>query len=211
MKASASCARFTWVTSSNTLAAYITRPLAGSTIGEARTTIQRSSPVARTMLRTSSGGLFAADKRRAGIDSSSSSSPDSLRTVNRDMISPGSARESSSADASPSSRSAAPFGEHRRGPVVNHGNRLGEVLEHPLQALLDRRQVREQLGVVDRQRRPAGELAHELEVVFVVGHAVAEPQRRERAERASASGQWRDDGRPVAVGDHEAGVLGALA
>ena len=106
--------------------------------------------------------------------------------MKRSMISPGRARVSSCADSSPRKSSAAWLANTVRPDVVHDGDRLGQVPQHRLQALLDALGLGEQLRVVDRERGSSGELADEQQILLVVGslsarrNVVSAPKMRPR-------------------------------
>ena len=84
------------------------RSVSSSTTGDERTTSQRSSPLARTMLRATSGrGCSPANSLRPGMSSSRSSLPCSSSTKKRAMTEPRSAPISSSGADAPNSAAAA--------------------------------------------------------------------------------------------------------
>ncbi len=95
----------------------------------------------------------------------------------------------------------------KRLAVVHRGGQHATGLGHEALRDLQPVQLGEKSCVVDRQGRPTRELEHQRHIFGAVGGSRAEPQDRERSERAFAREQGRHHRRAVAMLDHEAGVL----
>ena len=150
-------ARLTSVMSSMTLTTSLTLPSRSYT-PDAFVTRQPSSPVSRLIVCVTSGlGSMPASTCRPGRSSSRSGEPSSLVVSKRSTIACTGVASSSCGECEAEHPRRGLVGVDERAPGVLDRDRLGERRERDRELGLDRLELGEQAGVVERERGAAGE------------------------------------------------------